>query len=853
MCRPVITDLPRMELPFNKASRLRETLTASTDLNLLREQSRADDQEMAELATVRYRSLLTGKPADTPELDSRLQHYREHSDPQLAEYLIERATDAALRQLVINDVHRQPLLADVVIKDKDVEVKRLALARIDQRASLDKIITATRTTDKTIHKLAEARLQELRVAAGDPVAVNQRITELCTAVEALTDSSAEEAQLQPYENEWQQLAPYASKDLNERFERSRRIFQRLHHPEPVVAEPEPKVATVAGTKAESEVKAASSAYTPLLERAVRMVEGPHTPRKKNLLALRDAWKTVKAKPALSEQGQFDSLIVKIENRIANESAERKEKLDAVRSHLKLCREKLTAGEFSEARAAFVVADDTLDEYHDETGSEIRKLQGQLAKLYSEIKHLEGWQHYGNNRERRDLCTQMDALAKATDINVDERAKKVRAAQAEWKRLEAMEKSPDGKGTASPFGLWKRFQAAANRAWAPCQIEFDKQTAKRADRLAQIEKAVAELEGHRDNPRGLDASRLSELTRDLRRGRRDMQQMPRRETGKLSKRMGKILAVFEDTLDSARKRNEGTKRQLIQKARLLTKESDLRSAINDAKKIQRDWKAAGAADRKVDQELWEEFRTICDEIFARQKSENKERSQAIKEKGQKADALLKELKALAGNDEPDEAQLRRLQGQWDDLSMERDVKRHKAFSAEVKKIRNKRKQLLKAARIAALEQAAAVAALVAEVEMRAETSKSITQALQGKWDKAELPSGEQGKALKARWQTAADLITAGNKPDAKILAKNLDAARDLAIKLELAANLDSPAEDQQRRIALRVGQLSSALQEGQSGQRSPTQLQQDWFALGPVPHAERTQLETRITAANKALS
>ena len=77
-----------------------------------------------------------------------------------------------------------------------------------------------------------------------------------------------------------------------------------------------------------------------------------------------------------------------------------------------------------------------------------------------------------------------------------------------------------------------------------------------------------------------------------------------------------------------------------------------------------------------------------------------------------------------------------------------------------------------------------------------------------------------------------------------------------MRLEIAAGVESPSEDQQRRMELQVSRLSSGLQQRGSEMRSTadqiTQLQLDWCLVGPVASDRRAALNQRLQAILKKI-
>ncbi|MEL7451510.1 MAG: DUF349 domain-containing protein, partial [Pseudomonadota bacterium] len=85
-----------------------------------------------------------------------------------------------------------------------------------------------------------------------------------------------------------------------------------------------------------------------------------------------------------------------------------------------------------------------------------------------------------------------------------------------------------------------------------------------------------------------------------------------------------------------------------------------------------------------------------------------------------------------------------------------------------------------------------------------------------------------------------------------LAGNLEQKLRICLDLEIAADIESPAEFAEARMQHRVQQLSAALSSGGgSTGKSARALIDEWYATGPVESAEHDALEARFKRALEA--
>jgi hypothetical protein len=127
---------------------------------------------------------------------------------------------------------------------------------------------------------------------------------------------------------------------------------------------------------------------------------------------------------------------------------------------------------------------------------------------------------------------------------------------------------------------------------------------------------------------------------------------------------KRKSFFEEKR-SAFKHIREKKEELLERARAIQNSEDWKSATEEFKKLQEEWKAAGAADPRDEQKLWQKFRSVCDHFFQRKKenfaklTEEQQQNLLLKED------LLRELAALelSGNRGTDLGVLKQFSEKW----------------------------------------------------------------------------------------------------------------------------------------------------------------------------------------------
>ena len=226
---------------------------------------------------------------------------------------------------------------------------------------------------------------------------------------------------------------------------------------------------------------------------------------------------------------------------------------------------------------------------------------------------------------------------------------LRHLREQWKKID--------KEAAPNPALWKRFDAACNRAHEVVDVWLKEAraqtTAHKAQRLALIEEVKAWTVAHANGPDWKGVSR--QLHQFAQRWR---------ESGHLSEKMfAELQPVWKAAIHAAHEPLEVMQKASLARRHALIAEAQALGAapmlrVDAVKALQQRWQEEAHAvvlDRKQEQKLWDAFRQPIDEAFAR-KSSVREQSQAALTPHDKA--VLDAAKALeSATAKGDAAQIR----------------------------------------------------------------------------------------------------------------------------------------------------------------------------------------------------
>jgi hypothetical protein len=131
-----------------------------------------------------------------------------------------------------------------------------------------------------------------------------------------------------------------------------------------------------------------------------------------------------------------------------------------------------------------------------------------------------------------------------------------------------------------------------------------------------------------------------------------------------------IQAHYDALHANSEENLTKKKGLVEKMREIlqmeiTNASTWNRWTDEVLKIQEEWKAIGWAKKKDNEEIWQEFRGLCDLFFSKRKEQLDQKRNAYKENRDKKEALITKAKELQESDDWKNATdaLKKLQEQW----------------------------------------------------------------------------------------------------------------------------------------------------------------------------------------------
>lgn len=852
----LIAALPRLAREDVDASVRIAALKRLADPALAQALAKDDrDENVRKFAQALWTDLLTGNHAAAPTLTERIRLLRAQDDVRLIEHMAQRAPEAELRLAAIQRVTRPALLVERATTDTDSGVRLAALDLIADETLLARIAERARKTDKKISRLANDKLDALRLERGDAAAIDTRARTLSERLERVLREGEANDTAAVIATAWAPIADKVSPELRTRYTKARELFDLSRDPQRVadlrqrVIDREQMALELTALERDLTANDAIHNRESLTARFVALTEkhaalgtdasdtrGVDPQRLSTLVArLAELETHAQSEPVIEtpvvevdEEAQAAAQRAR-ENSAANKQRQR-EQQEVLTKELEQAvadtEKAIESGNTAQAHATWSRVPALRKKLGAAVSPELRRRLADVEAHYGEIAQ---WQRWSDNQRREQLCEEIEALPSA-GLHPDALATRVREAQTEWAKLDKIENRPANAAD----GMSRRFRALCREAIAPAKPYFEKRDELRKLYSQQISELIARAtvvpEGEVDW-RAVSASR-KEVTESL----RGLDRVDPRERKVLAQNLKDTLTAIDARIAARDAAVEAAKSALINDADALLQQADVRSAISGARDLQKRWQGSGNGRRSRDEAQWRAFRKAIDAVFARADSERAQRTERDQQSLTDAANLCDELEQISVSDATiDRAAVSRIEQAWNALGVSDNTLRTR-FQTAQNALRDLQTSQERVRRRERFDLWSTYYALCRKLE-RSEIDSATAEA-----EIAALPALEIANSeTQARLRKLLSNET--------IQVADVDAVRDCVLEIEQLAGLDSPPEDRQRRLDLQVGKLAARMRGSDAA--SPAialhSVLSQWIEIGPIPNSEAA-LESRYLHA-----
>ncbi len=259
--------------------------------------------------------------------------------------------------------------------------------------------------------------------------------------------------------------------------------------------------------------------------------------------------------------------------------------------------------------------------HFEQLSEVQqsRVQRDFDDVSLKIADLSDLEHSIATPRKQKLLVEIQLLVDQPLDNPNEQAAKVKQFRATWNSLGHAEESVEKD-------LNFQFNALCEQAFAPCRLFYAEQEKLREQHLntrqqlinkakSFVDEFLMKLESVEEQS-SIDWKYTDGTLNKLIQQWQNSGQVDQNKYHSLNEAFNKSLQPVKLELRNYHQRNSDSKNLLIEQATKALSDEDVFSAVEQVKKLQAKWQTIGYSGQREENQLWQKFRKVNDELFAK---------------------------------------------------------------------------------------------------------------------------------------------------------------------------------------------------------------------------------------------
>jgi len=458
----------------------------------------------------------------------------------------------------------------------------------------------------------------------------------------------------------------------------------------------------------------------------------------------------------------------------------------------------------------------------------QQLQRDFDNVSEKMAEVSDWEHYIATPRKQELLVEINALVTAPLDDPNAQADKVKQYRKTWNSLGHAEEALDKE-------LNDQFNLACEQAFAPCRLFYAEQEKLRAVHLVtrnqilehagQLAETITSTEPDSST---IDIKALDGKLNKLQQRWQQAGEVDRQQYQSLLKQFKETLQPVNKAIKDFHDENCTNKQALIVKAEQQLAVEDIYKAVETVKKLQHQWRDIGFAGSHQESKLWQKFRAINDQVFAKR---NQVKSDQQAELAQLAEGFNQMLIDIKGN-----------------VVNKDEVNVEKISLIDAKEQAEKLLSQVLANKPVLKSVASSVEIFIKQLNVQIEQYKVEQEniswvslfSLLGKMAQGNLDVSAEKLAEEVEYQ---DLTSAWQKrliEQCRLTAQaNAETRANKTLEIEIFAQVESPAEFASKRMAVQVSLMQEQMLSGNSIDLPQSFV--DWLRLGKLEAADSALL------------
>lgn len=255
----------------------------------------------------------------------------------------------------------------------------------------------------------------------------------------------------------------------------------------------------------------------------------------------------------------------------------------------------------------------------------QQLQRDLEIVSKKMAEISDWEHYIATPRKQELLVEINTLVTTPLDDPNAQANKVKQYRKTWNSLGHADEDVDKE-------LNEQFNLACEQAFAPCRLFYAEQEKMRElhlvtrnEILVQAQTLAEMIQPENTDSAAVDFKALDGKLNKLQQRWQQAGEVDREQYQKLFKQFKNIIQPIKNAIKGFHDANGVKKHALIVEAEQQLANEDTYQAIENVKKLQSQWRDISFAGAHQESKLWQKFRAINDQVFAKRdqaKSEQK---------------------------------------------------------------------------------------------------------------------------------------------------------------------------------------------------------------------------------------
>lgn len=256
----------------------------------------------------------------------------------------------------------------------------------------------------------------------------------------------------------------------------------------------------------------------------------------------------------------------------------------------------------------------------------QQLQRDFDQVSEKLRELSDWEHYIATPRKQELLLSIKSLIEQPLENPNEQAAKVKQYRNTWNSLGHADEDIDKQ-------LNEEFNQHCEEAFAPCRKFYAEQDKLREQHLSQRKNIIAnaiEVAVEMESSQSVNYKSFDSKLNNIQHQWNNAGEVDRNQYKKLLLQFKAAVAPIKEAIHAFHQSNIALKQALINKAKVLIATDNIFEAIESVKQLQQDWRTIGFAGNQQESILWNEFRSINDQLFSMRQQLKSEQQDAQKQ-------------------------------------------------------------------------------------------------------------------------------------------------------------------------------------------------------------------------------